>query len=38
MKTDWDYKPLVVYDYADGQVTSTWYDTLSDWAAAVFGE
>ena len=38
VKTDWDYKPLVAYDYADGQVTSTWYDTLPDWAAAVFGE
>lgn len=38
VKTDWDYKPLVAYDYADGQVTSTWYDTLPDWSAAVFGE
>ncbi len=38
VKTDWDYKPLVAYDYADGQVTSTWYDTLPDWAAAVFGK
>ena len=38
VRTDWDYKPLVAYDYADGQVTSTWYDTLPDWAAAVFGE
>lgn len=38
VKTDWDYKPLVAYDYADGQVTSTWYDILPDWAAAVFRE
>ena len=35
VQTGWAYKPLVVYDYVDGGVASTWYDAMPDWADAV---
>lgn len=34
VKTGWEQKPLVVYDYVDGGVVNTWYDDIPDWAAA----